>query len=232
MNLVDYIVIGIIAVSVLFGFYRGFISSVLNLGGGLLAFGLSFITYPHLAGFVRGNDELIRTLENYTDANKIAGSLQIKASELVSQGQQAISDAISSISLPQPLSALLEANLSGTVYGDLPVNEYVAQTVLQASINILCFLVSFVVLYIVLSILIHAIKAVFKLPLLKQLDGLAGGVFGFLRGVLICAAAFTVVPLVMTVAPVDAISELIEQSALAKIFAENNLILLIMNRKM
>lgn len=232
MNLVDFIIIGIVAVSVLFGIYRGFISSVLNVGGGLLAFGLSFVTYPHLAGFVRGNDELIRTLENYTDASKLAGDLQIKASELVQQGQQAVSEAIGKISLPQPLGALLEANLSGTVYGDVPVNEYVAQTVLQSSINILCFLASFIVLYIVLSIIINAIKAVFQLPILKQLDGLAGGAFGLLRGVLICAAAFTLVPLITTVAPVESVTELIEQSRLAKLFTENNLILFIMNRRL
>ena len=33
MNIVDYVILGIIGVSVLFGFYRGFISSVLNTGG-------------------------------------------------------------------------------------------------------------------------------------------------------------------------------------------------------
>ena len=41
MNVVDYVILGILGVSLLFGLYRGFVSSVLNTGGCLLSFGLS-----------------------------------------------------------------------------------------------------------------------------------------------------------------------------------------------
>jgi uncharacterized membrane protein required for colicin V production len=39
MNVVDYVILGILGVSLLFGLYRGFVSSVLNTGGCLLSFG-------------------------------------------------------------------------------------------------------------------------------------------------------------------------------------------------
>ena len=39
MNIIDVVVIAIIALCVLWGVYRGFIQTVLNLAGGLLAFG-------------------------------------------------------------------------------------------------------------------------------------------------------------------------------------------------
>ena len=42
MNVVDYVIIGLIGLSVLFGIYRGFVSSVLNTGGCLISFALSF----------------------------------------------------------------------------------------------------------------------------------------------------------------------------------------------
>ena len=235
MNLIDYIIIGIVGVSVLFGFYRGFVSSVLNVGGGLLAFALSFVLYPTLAAAIQGNEEIVRTMLHYTDATSRLGDLNLAVTNVVQLGQQGIANVLSKVSLPAPLDALLETNLTNQVYassGVTTVADYINQTIVQAGINILCFLVCFVVLYIVLSIVINAIKAVFRLPLLKQLDWLVGGVFGFLRGVLICAAIFTLVPLVMTVVPVDAVSELIDQSALAGVFAENNLILLIMNGRM
>ena len=67
MNIVDYIAIGILAVSLLFGFYRGFVASVLNTGGGLIAFGLSFVLYPKLTALIQSNDGLVRTLLHYTD---------------------------------------------------------------------------------------------------------------------------------------------------------------------
>lgn len=235
MNLIDYIIIGIIGVSVLFGFYRGFVSSVLNVGSGLLAFGLSFVMYPRLAGLIQGNGELAQTLMHYTDASSRLGDLNLALTNVVQLGQQGIADVLSKVSLPAPLDKLLETNMTNQVYaasGVATVQDYINQTVVQAGINILCFLASFIILYILLSILINAIKAVFRLPLLKQLDWLAGGVFGFLRGLLICVAAFTLVPLVMTVVPVDFVSEMIDQSALAGLFSGNNLILLIMNGRL
>ena len=235
MNLIDYIIIGIVGVSVLFGFYRGFVSSVLNVGGGLLAFALSFVLYPRLAGAIQGNDELVRTLLHYTDASNRLGDLNLAVTNVVQLGQQGIAEVLGKVSLPAPLNTLLEANLSNQVYaasGISTVSDYVSQTVVQASINILCFLASFVILYILLAIVINAIKAVFRLPLLKQLDWLAGGVFGFLRGLLICLAAFTLVPLVLTIVPVDFVTEMIDESVLAPLFSSGNLILSIMNGRM
>ena len=49
MNVIDWIILGILGISVLFGMYRGFVSSVLNMGGGLLSFFGAFLLYPKLA---------------------------------------------------------------------------------------------------------------------------------------------------------------------------------------
>jgi hypothetical protein len=73
---------------------------------------------------------------------------------------------------------------------------------------------------------------VFRFPVLRQLDSLTGGVFGLLRGVLICLAFFTLVPLVQTMLPMDIINQLIEESQLAPIFMNGNLITAIMNKKL
>lgn len=233
LNVIDYVVIGIVGISVLFGFYRGFISSVLNVGGGLISFGLSFWLYPKLAGVIQGNEELVRTLRNYTDTSSRLGDLNLAITNVVQLGQQGIQEVLSKVSLPPPLDSLLQFNLENQVYaasgGAVNVQDYVDQTIVQACINILCFLICFVALYLLLSILVNVIKAVFRLPLLKQLDGLAGGVFGFLRGLLICLAAFTLIPLVMTVVPLEPVAELIDQSVLAPVFSNGNLILAIMN---
>ena len=134
-----------------------------------------------------------------------------------------------------PLDTLLRVNLENNVYassGLSTVSDYVSQTILQASINIICFLVSFLVLYIVLAIVLNLLKAVFRFPVLKQLNGLAGGAFGFLRGLLVCLVLFTLVPLVQTVIPLDMVNDLIAQSTLAPIFSNGNLILAIMNGKL
>lgn len=232
MNAVDYVILGIIGISVLFGLYRGFISSVLNVGCGLMSFLLSFVVGPKLATYVQSNEELIRTLLHYTDASSRIGDLETAITNVANLGAQGINSVLNKVQLPAPLDTLLQVNLENQVYatsGLSTVSDYVSQTILQASINIICFIVSFLVLYIVLAIVLNLLKAVFRFPVLKQLDGLAGGVFGVLRGLLICLALFTLLPLVQTVLPLDMVTELINQSTLAPIFSNGNLILAIMN---
>lgn len=235
MNIVDYVVLGILALSVLFGFYRGFVSSVLNTGGCLVSFGLSFVLYPKLAAVIQGDTELVRTLVHYTDASSRIGDLETAITNVATMTREGITELVGKVSLPSPLDAILESNLLNQAYaatGVTTVSDYVSQTIINACINVLCFVVCFVVLFVLISIVVNALKAIFRFPVLKQLDWLVGGVFGFLRGVLICYAAFTVVPLVLTVVPVDFISELLETSMLAPLFNNGNLVMAIMNGRL
>ncbi len=233
MNIVDYVILGVIGVSVLFGLYRGFISSVLSMGGGLLSFLASFALYPKLASLIQNNQELQRTLLHYTDASSRIGDLELALTNVINLGREGIEQVLNNVQLPAPLDSILRVNLENLVYGTQgaasTVADYVSQTILQASINIICFLVCFAGLFIVLSLGMNLIRAVFKFPVLKQLDGLAGGVFGLLRGLLICLAVFTLMPLVQTMLPLDMIAELLDESSLAPIFMNGNLITAIMN---
>ena len=236
MNIVDYVIIGIVAISVLFGLYRGFVSSVLSMGGGLLSFLASFALYPKLAALIQNNAELQRTLLHYTDASSRIGDLELALTNVVSLGREGIQKVLGNVNLPAPLDTILQVNLENLVYGTqgavTTVSDYVSQTILQASINIICFLVCFIGLYIALSLGMNLIRAIFRFPVLKQLDSLAGGVFGLLRGVLLCLAVFTLGPLVQTMLPMDLINDLIAESQLAPIFMNGNLITAIMNKQL
>ncbi len=236
MNIVDYVILGIVGISILFGLYRGFISSVLNTGGCLLSFGLSFYFTPKLANIVQGNVSLQETLSHYTDISSRLGDLDLALTNVRELGREKITEVISRVSLPEPLAQLLESNLVNQVYaGEISVQtvqDYISQTILSACINILCFLVCFVVLYVVIAIVVNLLKAVFRFPVLKQLDGLAGGAFGLLRGALICYVLMALVPMVETMVPIDMVTDLIAESTLAPIFNNGNLILAIINGKL
>lgn len=232
MNIVDYIIIGVIALSLLMGIYRGFVSSVLNTGGCVASFFLAFKAYPFLADSIRNNGDLVRTLLHYTDASSRIGDLELAITNVAQLTTSKITEIIGKVQLPPPFDTLLQVNLEQQAYrgaGIDTVSDYVSQTILNASINIICFLVCFAVIFIAISIVVNLLRAVFRFPILKQLDWLAGGAFGFLRGVLICYAIFAVVPLVLTMVPIELISELIDASTLAPIFNNGNIILSIMN---
>lgn len=236
MNIVDYVVLGVLGLSILFGFYRGFVSTVLNSGGCLVSLILSFILYPKAAALIQGNQELVRTLMHYTDASSRLGDLELALTNVATLTQTKIAEIVSKVQLPPPLDTLLQVNLEQQVYGINSgidtVADYVSQTILTACINIICFLLCFALIYLALALVVNMLKAIFRFPVLKQLDWLAGGIFGFLRGAVICYAVFALVPLVQTVVPIDMIAELFEQSTLAPIFNNGNLILGIMNGRL
>ena len=236
MNIVDYVIIGVVAVSVLFGLYRGFVASVLSMGGGLISFLGSFALYPKLAAVIQNNQELQRTLLHYTDASSRIGDLELALTNVINLGREGVQQVLNNVSLPAPLDSILRVNLENLVYGTSgaasTVSDYVSQTILQASINIICFLVCFAGLYLLISLTTNLIRAIFRFPVLKQLDSLAGGVFGLLRGVLICLAVFTLVPLVQTMIPMEIIDSLLAESSLAPIFMNGNLITAIMNKQL
>jgi uncharacterized membrane protein required for colicin V production len=234
MNIVDYVILAIIALSILWGFYRGFIQSVLSMGAVILALIGSFLIYPQVANMIQSNQDIARSLIHYTDASSRLGDLELSVAQVGTLTQSTIGNIMQNIKLPTPINTILQYNLENQVFskaGISTVAEYVNQTIVAVSINILSFFLCFLVLYLVMSILINMLRAVFHFPLLKQLDWLAGGVFGALRGVVICYAVFALVPLLMTVVPFEQFSELIDQSTLAKVFNNGDLIMSIINRR-
>lgn len=229
--------IAIIGLCVLLGLYRGFIQSVLNLAGGLLAFIGSFLLFPKLADVVSSNTEITRMISTYTDSGSLLGDLDLSSRAVSSLGTDAVASIVERADLPQPIGTLLRHNLDQQVFsplGNLATNvgDYVNQTILSVSINVICFILCFIICFVVMTILVNLIRAVFRFPVLKHLDWLAGGAFGLLQGVILCFVAFTVLPLMESVIPLEEFRTLVDQSALAKVFENGNLIISIMNRRL
>ncbi len=233
MNVVDIVILAILGLSVLVGLYRGFISSVASMGGCLLSLGLSFWLSPKLADVIQNNPDILRTLASYTDAATKLGDQSLAAGSVATLTENGIAEIISRVSLPAPLSTLLQNNLQNKVYGTAAdVGTYISQTIIGAILNVICFIVCFLALMLVIHLVISFLKVVFKFPVLKQLNSLAGGIFGLLRGALLCFVAFALLPLVQTLLPMKEVSQLVEQSALAPLFNSGNLILAVMKGKL
>ncbi len=235
MNIVDIIILGILGLSVLIGLYRGFVASLASMGGGLVSMGVSFWLGPKLADMVRANPELLRTLMTYTDASSRIGDLNLSMTSVTSLTETTIAEILDRVALPGPLSTLLKTNLENQVFapsGLTMVGDYVTQTILGAILNVICFIICFLAIFIAFHLILNFLKAVFRFPVLKQMNSLAGGVFGLLRGALLCFVAFAVLPLVETIVPIEGIAEIVSESTLAPLFNGGNLILAIMNGKL
>jgi uncharacterized membrane protein required for colicin V production len=235
LNVIDFGIIGVIGVCALFGVFRGFVQSLLNLGGCLLSFLGAFWLFPTLADMVSANTGIVRLISSYTDSANLLGDLDLSSRAVDTLSQSNIQAIVQRANLPDPLGRLLTANISEKVFsplGDLAtsVGDYINQTILSVSINVLSFIVCFVGIFIVLSIVINLLNAVFRFPVLKQLDGLLGGLFGFAIGCVLCFIIFTAMPLLESVVPLEPFKQLVAGSSLANIFQNGSLIVSIMNR--
>jgi uncharacterized membrane protein required for colicin V production len=237
LNAIDYGIVILILVFTLFGFYRGFMQSMLNLGGCLLSFLASFWLFPKMADAISSNAEIVRMLSGFTDSGSVLGDLDLSSQAVSALSASNITAIVEKANLPDPIGRLLQTNLAEKAFtplGDLATNvgDYVNQTILSVSINVLSFIVCFILCFLVITIVINLLKSVFKFPLLKQLDWLAGGAFGFVIGCVLCLVVFTAMQVFQSIVPIENVQQVVEESALANIFRNGNFVVSIMNRKL
>lgn len=224
MNIVDIAILVVLGVSVVYGLYRGFLRTILSLACCLLSIFLAFTFSPKLAALVSGNQGVSSTLATYTDAIARVGDYDLAISSVDQLSTETIQQILDNASLPTAISDILKNNLDHRVFantGLITVNDYVSNTVVAVAVNILSFIFCFAISYLVLSLLINLIHHVFKLPILKQFDWLAGGIFGLVRGALTLYVIFLIIPLISTVIPLDSFNTILSESTLAPIFQSN-----------
>ena len=224
MNIIDIVILAVLGVSLAYGLYRGFVHTILSVACCLLSVFLAFAYGPKLAQVVSGSQGVSSTLATYTDAVTRVGDYSLASIPVSQLNDGLIGQVLQSVSLPAPIASILQNNLKNQAFagtGLSTVNDYVSNTVVAVAVNALCYIACFAVSYLVLSVVLSLIQHVFKLPLLKQLDWLAGGVFGLVRGALLLYVIFLLIPILSTVIPLDAFNDLLAQSTLAPIFQSN-----------
>ena len=231
MNIIDILIFVVLGVSVIFGMYRGFISGVLSVAALIGAALLAFMMSGDLSAWLMQNETLVETLMYYTDAGGRVSNLDLSLLSVAQVSEGTLSQILQSAHLPAAfesafISAVEAASASMTA-GAMTIAELLSQTIVGVSISILSFLICFFLAYLVATFVIHLVSYVFELPVLRHLDSLIGGAFGFVRGVMLVFIVFALIPIVLAVAPVAMLEDLIAASKLAPMF-DSQLILSIL----
>ena len=213
MNIIDYIIIAIIAVNVIFGLHRGFINGVLSLAALIISVFIALGISGQIADGLKKNDVLVNTLQYYTDAGSKIRDTDKSMLSVNQLSDQEVDSILKQANLPSAIQNIFRDQIrKGRDYLGKTVSQTMSGIIVEVSISIISFLICFVVIYIILSLLVNMIVYVFKLPILRHFDALIGGIFGFIRGILIVYVIFAIVPLILTVAPVEQIQQLFDQS--------------------
>ncbi len=189
MNYIDIIIIVVIALLALRGFFRGFLVSLLKTLSVIISFFVAKFFYLQLAAFIFKKAE--KTIENIADGVRsfVVGSFSqgggqgIDFEKLLGEKSPELAS-----SLNGDLSALdglkqLPENMIGTQV-DAAVDALTAQ-ISTLVINAVSFIAIFLLALLIINIIILIASLIRKLPLIGSMDGALGLVLGIVEGVLL-----------------------------------------------
>ena len=178
---------------------------------------------------IRGD---LKQLGKITDEEQIVVSrisnLDLSLLSVSQINEGALSQILKSANLPAAFESAFISEIA-SVNSGMTIAQLLSQTIVNVSISIISFLICFFVFFMAATFVIHLVQYVFELPVLRHLDALIGGVFGFVRGVLLLFILFALVPIVLAIAPVPMIEEMIAASRMAPMF-DSQLILSILHQ--
>ena len=229
MNIIDIIIIAILAFSLVSGMHKGFITSTLALVGFCGAWIGAYASYGYLVTAIQQNEGLMNFLQGLVSAADLFKTKTLADLEVAAASAADIDLAVAEIGIPL-ISDLFRENVLGQVFandGLTRMSEYLTQTLLSSVLNIVSFIVMFALIYAAVLLLVNLMNNVFRFPLLKHLDWLLGGVFGLVRGAVIVMLIFSVVPTICSALEsmdIPLLTDVINESKLAVMLQENNLI--------
>ena len=209
LNLLDIVIIVILAFYLISGMYRGFITSLLGTVGFVGAWFGAQQLYPRVANLALSNQTLMAVLNQYLEPESFfsSHSQAIKTvSEVIAGGEAEIQNAVAPVA--QKLSVVskaFEANVRAQMFQRLGIStlaDYLDQTIWQAVFNVGAFILCFIALYVLACLIVNLLDHVISFPLVRGFDWLLGGIFGLARGLVVVVLVLCLLPaLVQIVSP-------------------------------
>ena len=221
MNLLDVVILAILAFYLISGMYRGSITSLLGTAGFVAAWFGAIRLYPSVAQLALSNQTLMAVLNQYLEPESFFTSHQqaiTTVAEVVSGGESAIQNAIASVSSNLAvISKAFEANVRSQVFQNLGIStlsDYLDQTIWQAIFNVGAFVLCFLALYALAMLVVNLLDHVISFPLLRGVDWLVGGLLGLVRGIVICTLLLYLLPTIAQIVSPAFADELVKSSTL------------------
>lgn len=227
--MVDLVILLILAIALLAGYYRGVIYSAINLGVSILSFAMALLLCTTLSGVVQKRQSLYEMMLYYFEGYEYINETSVELVHVsVSQiGEKELAVVVKNADMPSPFDSAITGNVKKQVYEDRGIyslGDYFNQTIVDTVLNILSLLLLFLIFRLLFGFLLRLIDfGAAGLPRLKQFDvPLACGI-GLLHGVFLVSVLFMLVPLMLVVVP--RLSKFIDGSLLGGFFYRGNVLL-------
>ncbi len=227
--MVDLVILLILAIALLAGYYRGVIYSAINLGVSILSFVMALLLCTTLSGVVQKRQSLYEMMLYYFEGYEYINETSVELVHVsVSQiGEKELAVVVRNADMPSPFDSAITGNVKKQVYEDRGIyslGDYFNQTIVDTVLNIISLLLLFLIFRLLFGFVLRLIDfGAAGLPRLKQFDvPLACGI-GLLHGVFLVSVLFMLVPLMLVVVP--RLSKFIDGSLLGGFFYRGNVLL-------
>lgn len=234
MNIIDIIILAILGLGLVSGMYKGLLASTLSLIGFVGAWFATTRLYTILTALVKGNSGIMTTLESIVGAVSLfpaeVGGMQV-GDALASSAEY--SNALNNLNATAGggqsndffssfIGKLFDNNVATRAFGEGTMNTYMSNTLASVMVDILALFVTMFIVYFAVLLIVNLFNNVFRFPSLKHFDALLGGVLGVVRGGVIVAMLFAVMPVLTAILnsmDVTIVEDLLNQSAMAGFFS-------------
>ncbi len=216
MNYIDAAVLLIVGYSCFQGYRRGFIKTLFDTLGVIVAFFLSKELYYLVEDFLMDNTKLFMKVHDFVEKKS---SIKI------------IESLDNAITIPTELQNIFSAIIKT---GDLTQADTIQIFVNNISIIVvrsISFIITFLIVYALLVALSNLINLIFKLPILNITNRIFGAGTGFIKGIIFLYIIFALTSPLIGFMQDNGISKGVLDSESSKIFYDNNIILNYLNYK-
>lgn len=222
MNWLLIAVMAIIVVNALIGLKTGFIKTAFSLCSLIIAIILTAWLSPYVNDFMKGNVKIY----NYI-SSKAEKMLKFDDKEYTESKQEALID---ELHLPKSIKKSLKENNNSKVYKDMELGKknfkgYVANYITGLIINAISFIATFVVILILLWVICIALDILSKLPLLNQINKLAGLAAGLVHGLVVVWILFILLTVFGSSSFGQEAMQMIEKDTILSTLYDNNILL-------
>ncbi len=223
MNVIDLFILLIMAVFTVIGSYNGAVLSALNGISFVVSWLLSLLFYPLISRLLmKIIPNFLMVISHYADGSSRIPDINSVNMPVSSFSSAQIKQIVNQAQIPNPFGRILISSFD-SAGGSMTLAEYFDTTVAIVIINIVSFLLLFLALKLLLTIGISVFKTVKDIPILAKYDSLVGAGIGVIRGFFVAHFLFVLVPIMITIAPIDLITEMMDSSLLSGIFYKANM---------
>lgn len=229
MNFIDIAILLVLGITILGGLYRGFVSTVYNVGATIISLIVGRICIPLVSSLVKGSADLFNMMLYYTEGSEYVAitDVELTRTSIASISSDQLHTVLQNADMPIPMDRCVIKDIASEAFRDSGVTtlgDYFNQTIVCVVINILAMVLVFAVVRLLLGFVIRGIEyGRGGFPVLTRGDGIIGAGLGLIHGVLLLFAIFLLVPVMLTVLP--KLYEFLSESFFGEFFYQANFLL-------